>query len=187
MIDWRKAFSLISSRDHCQRSSPSQISDKPWAGFKTAQNLSPGFAEWSCAVVITTTPQPQKVLYVLLRIHMGLVYTPPAFQSYINECLTGIRDLASIAYFDNILCFGKTSEEHLENSHKVLPRLESWRIKLKAKRCYLFQAKVTSSRLESWGIKLKANKCYFFQAKVKYLGKVISKNRFRPDPVDTQA
>ena len=94
---------------------------------------------------------------------MGLVYTPPAFQSYINECLTGIRDLVSIAYFDNILCFGKTSEEHLENSHKVLPRLESWRIKLKAK------------------------KCYFFQAKVKYLGKVISKNGFRPDPVDTQA
>ena len=56
---------------------------------------------------------------------MGLVYTPPALQSYINECLTGIRDLVSIAYFDNILCFGKTSEEHLENSHKVLPRLES--------------------------------------------------------------
>ena len=26
----RKALSLISSREHCQRSSPSQISDKPW-------------------------------------------------------------------------------------------------------------------------------------------------------------
>ena len=29
MVDQRKAFSLISSRDHCQRSSPSRISDTP--------------------------------------------------------------------------------------------------------------------------------------------------------------
>ena len=45
---------LISSRDHCQRSSPSRISDSPLAGFELAQNLSSGFVEWSCAVAITT-------------------------------------------------------------------------------------------------------------------------------------
>ena len=56
MVDWRKAFSLISSRGHCQRSSPLRISDAPQAGFEPAQNLSSGFVEWSCAVVITTTP-----------------------------------------------------------------------------------------------------------------------------------
>ena len=43
MVDRRKAFSLISSRDHCQRSSPSRISDTPRAGFEPAQNLSSGF------------------------------------------------------------------------------------------------------------------------------------------------
>ena len=43
-------------RDHCQRSSPSRISDTPRAAFEPAQNLSSGFVEWSCAVVITTTP-----------------------------------------------------------------------------------------------------------------------------------
>ena len=37
MVDRRKAFSLISSRDHCQRSSPSWISDTPRAGFEPAQ------------------------------------------------------------------------------------------------------------------------------------------------------
>ena len=57
MIDRRKAFSLTSSRDHCQRSSPSRISDMPQAGFEPAQNLSSGLVEWSCAVVITTTPR----------------------------------------------------------------------------------------------------------------------------------
>ena len=62
MVDRRKAFSLISSRDHCQRSSPSRISDTPRAGFEDAQNLSSGLVEWSCAVVIITTPRRQKTL-----------------------------------------------------------------------------------------------------------------------------
>ena len=46
MVDQRKAFSLISSQDHCQRSSPSRISDMPQAGFESAQNQSSGFVEW---------------------------------------------------------------------------------------------------------------------------------------------
>ena len=45
IIDRRKGFSLISSRDHCQRSSPSRISDTPRAGFEPAQNLSSGLVE----------------------------------------------------------------------------------------------------------------------------------------------
>ena len=60
MVDRWKVFSLISSRDHCHRSSPSRISDKPRAGFEPAQNLSSGLVEWSCAVVITTTPWRHK-------------------------------------------------------------------------------------------------------------------------------
>ena len=43
MIDRQKVFSLISSRNHCQRSSPWRISDMPRAGFEPAQNLSSGF------------------------------------------------------------------------------------------------------------------------------------------------
>ena len=62
MVDRRKAFSLISSRDHCQRFSPLQISDTPQAWFELAQNLRSGFVEWSCAVVITTTPQHHKTV-----------------------------------------------------------------------------------------------------------------------------
>ena len=55
--DQRKAFSLISSRDHFQRSSPLRISDTSHAGFEPEQNLSSGFTESSCAVGITTTPR----------------------------------------------------------------------------------------------------------------------------------
>ena len=56
MVDQQKVFSLISSQDHCQRYSPSQISDMLQAAFEPAQNLSSGLVEWSYAVVITTTP-----------------------------------------------------------------------------------------------------------------------------------
>ena len=65
MVDRRKAFSLISSQDHCQRSS--RISNMPRAGFKPEQNLSSGLVEWSCAVVITTTPRRHKALAIKLR------------------------------------------------------------------------------------------------------------------------
>ena len=43
MVEQRKSLSLISSKDHCQR-------------FSSSQNLSSGFVEWSCTVVITPTP-----------------------------------------------------------------------------------------------------------------------------------
>ena len=62
MADLWKTFGLISSWDHCQRSSPSQISDILWTGFEPAQNLSSGLVEWSCAVVITTTPQSSSLV-----------------------------------------------------------------------------------------------------------------------------
>ena len=45
MVNRRKAFNLISIRDHCQRSAPLQISDTPRTGFEPPQNLSPVLVE----------------------------------------------------------------------------------------------------------------------------------------------
>ena len=56
-----RCLCLISSRDHCQRFSPSQISDTPRAGFEPAQNLSSDFVEGSCAVAITTKPRRHRL------------------------------------------------------------------------------------------------------------------------------
>ena len=57
MANQGKTCSLISNHYHCQRSSPSWISNMTWAGFEPVQNLSLSLAECSCAVVITTTLQ----------------------------------------------------------------------------------------------------------------------------------
>ena len=81
MVDRRKAFSLISSRDHCQRSSPSRISDTPRAGFYPAQNLGSGLIEWSCAVVITTTPLLENEIFEVTCLYLMLY-----FPSYSRKC-----------------------------------------------------------------------------------------------------
>ena len=75
MVDRRKVFSLISSRVHCQRSSPLRNSDTPGAGFEHEQNLSSGFGEWSCAVVTCFTQCLVDILHWIptsasIRIHL---------------------------------------------------------------------------------------------------------------------
>ena len=73
MLDRRKAFSLISSRDHCQRSSSSQICDTPQAGFEPAQNMNSGLVEWRCAVVIPQRHMNVNILNVLCAFNLRLV------------------------------------------------------------------------------------------------------------------
>ena len=72
IVDRRKVFRLISSRDQFQRSSPSRISDTPRAEFEPAQNLSSGLVEWGCAVVITTTPRSY-YLSLVITYHLSLL------------------------------------------------------------------------------------------------------------------
>ena len=77
-----KGFSLISSRDHCQRSSPSWISVAPRAGFEPAQNLSSGLVGWICAVEITTAP-------------------PLLFLIHVNDLKDGSKSLDCIIFADD--------------------------------------------------------------------------------------
>ena len=51
MVDRGKAFSLISSLDHCQILTIAN-SDMLQAGFDPVQNRSSGLLEWSCAVAL---------------------------------------------------------------------------------------------------------------------------------------
>ena len=75
-----------------------------------------------------------------------------------NEALEGLRDIICAVYLDDVLCYGKTFDEHLTNVKTVL------------------------QRLKSKGMKLKASKCNFFKRKVVYLGRIISKDGYQADP-----
>ena len=58
------------SLDHCQRFSPSQISDTPRAGFKSAQKLSSGFVEWSYTILTTSPHHGTTILISLYKSKM---------------------------------------------------------------------------------------------------------------------
>jgi len=97
------------------------------------------------------------------RIPIGLNNAPPSFQRYINKCLDDLLDKICSAYLDDILAYGKTFDQHLENLEKLF------------------------TRLRKHGFKLNPDKCDLFRRKVKYLGKIISSDGYQDDPAKTEA
>ena len=102
-------------------------------------------------------------IYEWVRIPFGLRNAPPVFQRYINQVLGDLKGSICEPYLDDILVYSETFKEHLENLQRVL------------------------KRLRMRGIKLRADKCDFAKQEVRYLGRLISGNGYRPDPEDTAA
>ena len=85
-------------------------------------------------------------LYEWLRIPFGLPTAPPAFQRSINQCLSGLRDSICIAYLNDILCYGKTFDEHLENFRTAFRRLRQFRVKNVSRKMYFVSTRNKISR-----------------------------------------
>ena len=93
----------------------------------------------------------------------GLVRAPRTFQRLMDRILRGLEHKIALAYLDDIIVYGSTMEETLTNLSIVLGRLEDAGVKLKAKKCFLFQQETT------------------------YLGHVISSQGVKTDPIKTEA
>ena len=98
-----------------------------------------------------------------IRIPFGLRNSPPAFQRYINQILGDLKGAICDPYLDDILVHSVTFEEHVQDLKKVL------------------------CRLLARGVKLRGGKCAFAKQEVRYLGRLISAEGYRPDPADTAA
>ena len=67
---------------------------------------------------------------------------PASFQRFMEHYLGELHDEIAIPYLDDVIVFS-TFDEHVEHLRTVLRRLREHEVKLKQKKCKLFERKVT--------------------------------------------
>ncbi len=76
-----------------------------------------------------------KGLFEFLRMPFGLAAAPSQFQRSIEGVLHGLIGEACFVYLDDIVVFGSTQEEHLENLRKVMKRFRKFNFTLNPSKC----------------------------------------------------
>ena len=101
-------------------------------------------------------------LYQFKVMPFGLTNAPATFQRLMERVLAGLQWQICLVYIDDVIIFSKTFDEHLRHLSQVF-------------RC-----------LRQAGLKLKPKKCFLFQQKVKYLGHIVSQEGIATDPDKTR-
>lgn len=72
----------------------------------------------------------------------GLCNSPATFERLMEVVLAGLNFNVCLVYIDDIIIFGKTFDETLQNLEQVLTKLQLAGLKLKAAKCTLFKKEV---------------------------------------------
>ena len=72
----------------------------------------------------------------------GLCNAPATFKRLMENITRGLQWESLFIYLDDIIIFGKTLEEEINRLREVLQKLRQANLKLKPKKCVLFQRKV---------------------------------------------
>ena len=81
-------------------------------------------------------------LYEFVRLGFGLCNAPATFSRAMDLVLCGMNWDTVLAFLDDIVVLGRTVPDHLHNLQEVLRRFAQYGLKLKPKKCILFQEKV---------------------------------------------
>ena len=72
----------------------------------------------------------------------GLTNAPATFQRLMNRVFAGLLNNFVLVYIDDIVVFSKTTEQHFEHLQIVFDRLRKAGLRLKIKKCKLFQTQI---------------------------------------------
>ena len=97
-------------------------------------------------------------LYKFNRVPDGHTGSGNYFQRVIETLLSELLETQCVAFLDDVLCWGRDFNEQYKHLDNVL------------------------TRLQSVGLKLKLKKCKLFETSICYLGHYVSKEGIRPDP-----
>ena len=111
----------------------------------------------------TAFATPYHGLYQFNVMPFGLCNAPGTFERLMENVLAGLQFKTLLIYLDDIIIPCKTFKEGLEHLATVF------------------------SRFKTAGLKLKPRKCHLFQKEVKYLGHKVSENGIQTDPEKIEA
>ena len=81
-------------------------------------------------------------LFEHVKMGFGLHGAPSTYMRASNLVLRGLTWKTLLAFLDDSLVLGKTIEEHIQNFTQVFQRFRQYQLKLKPRKCELFQTKV---------------------------------------------
>ena len=102
-------------------------------------------------------------LYEFLVMPFGLTNAPASFMALMNDVLRPLINKCVVVFFDDILVYSRTKEEHIRHLQDVFNLL-------RVNKLYV-----------------KKSKCEFMTDSVEFLGHVVSKNGVSTDPKKTEA
>ena len=131
------------------------------AGFFSSLDLASGY--WQVPVARedrhkTAFCTPDGGLFEFVKMPFGLTNAPATFQRLMNNIFAADLFQHVLIFLDDVLTYSKTPDDHLKHLEKVF------------------------LTLRRAGLKLKPKKCKLFQTEVHYLGHVIDKGGIRPNP-----
>ena len=81
--------------------------------------------------------------YSWTRMTFGLCNAPASWARAIDIVLSGLTPDICVAYLDDIVCFSRTIEEHLDRLEHILHRLATHNLKFKPSKCQFLQKSIS--------------------------------------------
>ena len=99
-------------------------------------------------------------LFEHVRMGFGLCNAPSTFSRIMHMVLQDLAYKNVLAYLDDVVVLGDSFDSHLENLKEVLLRFRQNNLKLKPKKCFLFQAEINflGRRVSENGVSIQENK-----------------------------